>query len=193
VASTLTRRPLPALVSLLALLLLTGLVWFRVLHRGDAKSTARPCPTPTQSAAVSTLPGPAKVTLEILNATTRSGIAARARTTLVDAGFLVPKTAGNDRKAKINKIAATAEIRYGPTGQQAAKTSLTYEYPAAEGDPYYPIPREENREQYNLYLKEAEKLNGSVLLAGRLADYKYYNMDQAVARALKLFEESVVP
>jgi UDP-galactopyranose mutase len=62
-----------------------------------------------------------------------------------------------------------------------------------ETEPYYPIPRDENREQYNLYLKEIEKLNGTVLLAGRLADYKYYNMDQAVARALKLFEESIAP
>jgi UDP-galactopyranose mutase len=58
-------------------------------------------------------------------------------------------------------------------------------------EPYYPIPREENKEQYTLYLKEAQKLNGTLLLAGRLADYKYYNMDQAVARALKLFEDFI--
>jgi UDP-galactopyranose mutase len=83
------------------------------------------------------------------------------------------------------------------TGQRSPVSTLVYEYPQpyvpGENEAYYPIPREENRGQYNLYLKEAEKLNGSVLLAGRLADYKYYNMDQAVARALKLFEESVVP
>lgn len=81
------------------------------------------------------------------------------------------------------------------TGQRSAVSTLVYEYPQpyipGENDPYYPIPREENREQYNLYLREVEKLSGTVLLAGRLADYKYYNMDQAVARALKLFEDSV--
>jgi UDP-galactopyranose mutase len=57
--------------------------------------------------------------------------------------------------------------------------------------PYYPVPREENRKRYNLYLSEAESLNNRVLFAGRLADYKYYNMDQAVARALGVFEKQV--
>ena len=81
------------------------------------------------------------------------------------------------------------------TGQTAPKTTLVKEYSQmhveGENEPYYPIPRPENRELYALYTKTAEKLNGSVLFAGRLADYKYYNMDQAVARALKLFEEEV--
>jgi UDP-galactopyranose mutase len=81
------------------------------------------------------------------------------------------------------------------TGQTAPVSTLVIEYPQphvpGETEPYYPIPRDENRERYNLYLKEAEKLNGTVLLAGRLADYKYYNMDQAVARAMKLFEDSI--
>jgi len=57
--------------------------------------------------------------------------------------------------------------------------------------PYYPVPREENRNRNNLYLSEAESLNNRVLFAGRLADYKYYNMDQAVARALGVFEKQV--
>jgi UDP-galactopyranose mutase len=57
--------------------------------------------------------------------------------------------------------------------------------------PYYLIPRDENRKRYNLYLSEAESLNNKVLFAGRLADYKYYNMDQAVARALGVFEKQV--
>jgi UDP-galactopyranose mutase len=82
------------------------------------------------------------------------------------------------------------------TGQTTPKTTVVEEYPQSyipgENEPYYPIPREENRERYNLYLREAERLNGSVLFAGRLADYKYYNMDQAVARALRLFEERCV-
>jgi UDP-galactopyranose mutase len=57
--------------------------------------------------------------------------------------------------------------------------------------PQAPVLREENRKRYNLYLSEAESLNNKVLFAGRLADYKYYNMDQAVARALGVFEKPV--
>jgi UDP-galactopyranose mutase len=80
------------------------------------------------------------------------------------------------------------------TGQEAAKTSVVTEYPMphrpGENEPYYPVPREENRERYAHYQKEADRLRSTVLFAGRLADYKYYNMDQAVARALKLFEDT---
>ena len=81
------------------------------------------------------------------------------------------------------------------TGQRAYGTTVSIEYPLAyrreQNLPYYPIPREENRKRYNLYLSEAESLNNKVLFAGRLADYKYYNMDQAVARALGVFEKQV--
>ncbi|WP_209809509.1 UDP-galactopyranose mutase [Ammoniphilus resinae] len=70
---------------------------------------------------------------------------------------------------------------------------MTYVYPQpyihGKTDPYYPIPRAENRQHYQLYLQEAEQIKSRVLFAGRLADYKYYNMDQAVARALTLFNE----
>lgn len=79
------------------------------------------------------------------------------------------------------------------TGQRIEGTTIAVEYPQpyqqGKNIPYYPIPREENRLLYNKYLSAAEKLNGSVLFAGRLADYKYYNMDQAVGRALSLFEK----
>ena len=69
------------------------------------------------------------------------------------------------------------------TGQQAPATSLTYEYPAAEGDPYYPIPRAENQALYKRY--EALALaEPDVLFVGRLATYRYYNMDQVVGQAL---------
>jgi UDP-galactopyranose mutase len=81
------------------------------------------------------------------------------------------------------------------TGQRAYGTTVSIEYPLAyrrgQNLPYYPVPREENRKRYNLYLSEAESLNNKVLFAGRLADYKYYNMDQAVARALGMFEKQV--
>ena len=83
-----------------------------------------------------------------------------------------------------------------PTAPSASgwNSTLCYEYPEAyepgRNEPYYPVPREENEERYRLYLEEAKKLKG-VYFAGRLGDYRYYNMDQAVARALKLFEEIV--
>jgi UDP-galactopyranose mutase len=79
------------------------------------------------------------------------------------------------------------------SGRWGGGTTIAYEYPEAHkpgaNEPYYPVPREENREKYARYLREAQALAGRVYFAGRLADYKYYNMDQAVGRALKLFEE----
>jgi UDP-galactopyranose mutase len=74
------------------------------------------------------------------------------------------------------------------TGQVHPKTSLVYEYPTDEGDPYYPVPRPENAEVYKKYqLLAAEMTN--VHFVGRLATYKYYNMDQVVAQALTLFKK----
>jgi UDP-galactopyranose mutase len=71
------------------------------------------------------------------------------------------------------------------TGQEHQKTSVVYEYSCAEGDPYYPIPRHENAEIYRQYQTLAEQ--SGVHFAGRLATYKYYNMDQVVAQALTLY------
>ena len=73
------------------------------------------------------------------------------------------------------------------TGQEHRKTSIVYEYPQAAGDPYYPIPRAENEAQYKKYKSLAEMTNG-VHFIGRLATYKYYNMDQVTAQALSLFK-----
>ncbi len=73
------------------------------------------------------------------------------------------------------------------TGQEHAKTSVVYEYPRAEGDPYYPIPRKENTERYRLYQELADQTPG-VSFVGRLATYRYFNMDQVVAQALTTFE-----
>ena len=69
------------------------------------------------------------------------------------------------------------------TGQTHPKTTVTYEYPQAEGDPYYPIPRPENQALFKRY--EALALNTpGVHFVGRLATYRYYNMDQVVGQAL---------
>ena len=72
------------------------------------------------------------------------------------------------------------------TGQQHPKTSITYEYPAAEGDPYYPIPRPENQELFKRYEALGDATAG-VTFVGRLATYRYYNMDQIVGQALATF------
>lgn len=74
------------------------------------------------------------------------------------------------------------------TGQEHPKTSVVYEYPRAEGDPYYPVPRSENAELYKKYKDLADATPG-VHFVGRLATYKYYNMDQVVAQALTVYNK----
>ena len=76
------------------------------------------------------------------------------------------------------------------TGQKHAKTTVVYEYPKADGDPYYPIPRSENGELYKKYQQLASGLK-HVHFTGRLATYKYYNMDQVVAQSLKLYKNLI--
>lgn len=77
------------------------------------------------------------------------------------------------------------------TGQEHNKTSIVYEYPRAEGDPYYPIPRTENAELYKQY-KALADATPEVHFVGRLATYKYYNMDHVVAQALKVYNNLIV-
>lgn len=81
----------------------------------------------------------------------------------------------------------STEFKY-LTGQKHAKSTLVYEYPMAEGDPYYPIPRPENAEIYRKYQQLASTLP-NVYFTGRLGTYKYYNMDQVVAQSLTLFKK----
>lgn len=124
-ASTVKRRPLPALIALLALLLLTALVWWRVLNRSTAEGHgAKPCPTPVRPAVV--LPAPSAVTLQILNSTTRTGIAGKARTVFTEIGFNVPAPAANDNRKLLNKIKTSAQIRYGPAQAQSARLVAYY-------------------------------------------------------------------
>ncbi|RYY61693.1 MAG: UDP-galactopyranose mutase, partial [Chitinophagaceae bacterium] len=74
------------------------------------------------------------------------------------------------------------------TGQVHPKTTVVYEYPKADGDPYYPVPRPENAELYKRYQLLADGAK-NVFFTGRLATYKYYNMDQVVAQSLSLFRK----
>ncbi|BAZ13705.1 UDP-galactopyranose mutase [Calothrix sp. NIES-4071] len=77
------------------------------------------------------------------------------------------------------------------TGQEHAKTSIVYEFPKAEGDPYYPVPRLENQEIYKKYKELADETSG-VYFVGRLATYKYLNMDHCVAQALAMYKQIAV-
>jgi UDP-galactopyranose mutase len=72
------------------------------------------------------------------------------------------------------------------TGQSVGKTTITYEYPRADGDPYYPVPRPENQALYKRYEALAIETQ-NVHFVGRLATYRYYNMDQVVGQALATF------
>ncbi len=82
----------------------------------------------------------------------------------------------------------TVEIKH-VTKQKHPETVISYEYPRAEGDPYYPIPRPVNKELYEKYKalvpEETEKNN--VYFCGRLAEYTYYNTDEVIERALATF------
>jgi UDP-galactopyranose mutase len=73
------------------------------------------------------------------------------------------------------------------TGQQHQRTSIVYEYPRSEGDPYYPVPQPMNASVYSQYRKLAESLP-NVRFVGRLGTYRYYNMDQVVGQALTLYK-----
>lgn len=72
------------------------------------------------------------------------------------------------------------------TGQVHPRTSITYEYPTADGDPYYPIPRPENQALYKRYEALADA-TPDTFFVGRLATYRYLNMDQVVGQSLATF------
>ena len=73
------------------------------------------------------------------------------------------------------------------TAQTSNSSSLSFEYPLREGEPYYPIPTDENKRKYVLYKSESAKLS-NVIFCGRLAEYQYYNMDQVVANTINLLK-----
>ena len=88
-----------------------------------------------------------------------------------------------------NPYTRCTEFKY-LTGQEHAKTTVVYEYPRGDGDPYYPVPRPENAAIYREYQALAERTPG-VHFCGRLATYKYYNIDQVVAQALSTYSRIV--
>lgn len=79
------------------------------------------------------------------------------------------------------------EIKHA-TRQKISKTTICYEYPAANGNPYYPIPQTQNQILYQKYFNLAKCLK-NIYFVGRLAQYRYLNMDQVVLESLKLFQK----
>ena len=83
------------------------------------------------------------------------------------------------------------------TGERRATTTTVCEFPQdyvpGVNDPYYPVPSPQTKELMVPYRRLAQELKGRVWFAGRLADYVYYNMDQACARGLSLFEKELAP
>jgi UDP-galactopyranose mutase len=77
------------------------------------------------------------------------------------------------------------------TNQQSETTTITKEYPQTDGEPFYPIPNDTTARLFNKYKLEAEKLK-NIEFVGRLAEYKYYNMDQVVERVINLINSQSV-
>lgn len=73
------------------------------------------------------------------------------------------------------------------TGQVSSRTSLSYEFPTAVGEPYYPVPSPENQALYQQYVQKSAALS-NVTFLGRLGTYRYYNMDQVVGQALAAYQ-----
>lgn len=94
------------------------------------------------------------------------------------------KTTQVNYVAKESPFTRVVEHKY-LSGQNSTSTTISKEYPQFNGEPYYPIPSEENRKQYLKYFEESKKLK-NIIFCGRLAEYQYYNMDQVVANTLKI-------
>lgn len=76
------------------------------------------------------------------------------------------------------------------TGQYSPNTTISREYPTWDGDPYYPVLSNRNQKLYKKYQKAASALEkDNIYFVGRLANYKYFNMDQAFKNALELFRK----
>src|SRR5215469_1985728 len=120
------RRPLPALLFLVGLSLLTALVWWRVIHRSDSNSSSSASPS-CPPASNTVVPQPAAVTVNVLNSTDRAHLARTVATTLRARGFHVTGY-GNDDPGTV--VTGAGESRSGPKGKDAA-TLLSFSPPGA--------------------------------------------------------------
>lgn len=83
----------------------------------------------------------------------------------------------------------SVEIKH-VTGQKHPHSMISLEYPRSEGEPFYPVPTEANLAAYGRYraLADQETRDGHVYFCGRLATYRYLNIDEAIERALALYD-----
>jgi UDP-galactopyranose mutase len=106
-----------------------------------------------------------------------------------DGGYLLPATSINEPSEDV-PYTRTTEFRWMTGQERHPSSTVAVEYPRAEGDPYYPIPRDDTRELYRRYEALGEEL-AAVTFVGRLARYQYLNMDQVVGQALSAAEKLI--
>jgi UDP-galactopyranose mutase len=99
-----------------------------------------------------------------------------------DGGYLQPATSINEPSEEV-PYTRTTEFRWMTGQEHHGSSTVAVEYPRSEGDPYYPIPRDDTRALYRRYEALADELP-DVTFVGRLARYQYLNMDQVVGQAL---------
>lgn len=97
-----------------------------------------------------------------------------------------PQEAGYTRITEYKKL---------PVQDIPGNTTIAFEYPlpyraGQASEPYYPILTKESQEAYQKYLSLAKQIP-NLTICGRLADFQYYNMDQALARALKVCQDLI--
>ena len=107
-----------------------------------------------------------------------------------DGGFHLPAGSVNEPSEEIPYTRRT-EFRRLAAQEGLEKSTIAIEFPRSEGDPYYPIPREQNRALFKRYRALADEIADEVTFVGRLANYQYLNMDQVTAQALSTFERMV--
>jgi len=102
-----------------------------------------------------------------------------------DKEFYQPTTQVNyvDNLSRFTRV---VEHKY-LSNQKSETTTVSFEYSQSNGEPYYPVPTNENKELYVRYFDFSKSLK-SVMFIGRLAEYQYYNMDQVVANILNKLE-----
>jgi UDP-galactopyranose mutase len=107
-----------------------------------------------------------------------------------DGGYLFPAGSINEPSERVAFTRRT-EFRRLAGQDGMARSTIAVEYPRSEGDPYYPIPREQNRALFKRYRALADEIANEATFVGRLANYQYLNMDQVTAQALSTFERMV--
>jgi len=100
--------------------------------------------------------------------------------------FFQPKGVVNHPNATTNYTRIVEYKHF--LNQTSDHTILFFEYSKDDGEPYYPVPNPENENLFKKYKVMADMEHG-VTFAGRLANYKYFNMDQTIENALSLFEK----